>query len=48
MKRTLVSILAACLVAAVFSPGAFAQKRLTILHFNDTHIPTCLEAFPGH
>ena len=37
MKRTLVSILAACLVAAVFSPGAFAQKRLTILHFNDTH-----------
>lgn len=37
MKRTVVSILAACLVAAVFSSGAFAQKRLTILHFNDTH-----------
>ena len=37
MKRALVSMMAVMLMAAVCSTGISAQKRLTILHFNDTH-----------
>ncbi len=37
MKRIAVSIIAVFLVATAFPIGSSAQKRLTILHFNDTH-----------
>ena len=37
MRRILVSVLAASLMAAICATGASAQKRLTIVHFNDTH-----------
>ncbi len=37
MRRIFISMMAACLMAAVCATGASAQKRLTIIHFNDTH-----------
>ena len=37
MRRILVSVLAAGLMVAICATGASAQKRLTIVHFNDTH-----------
>ena len=37
MRRILVSVLAAGLMVVICATGASAQKRLTIVHFNDTH-----------
>lgn len=37
MRHFLYTTLTACLVAAMCANGASAQKRLTIIHFNDTH-----------
>ena len=37
MRRILVSVLAAGLMATICATGVSAQKRLTIVHFNDTH-----------
>ena len=37
MKRHIHSISLAVVFAVLFSVGADAQKRLTIVHFNDTH-----------